>query len=69
MKVEKEDGEAETWLDRAEEVCNEVIKLDPKSGKAHYRRSQVLEYRGDLATSRRGTSGPRRRRMAPPDVA
>jgi len=47
--VEKEDGEAETWLDRAEEVCNEVIKLDPSSGKAHYRRAQVLEQRGDLA--------------------
>ena len=47
--VEKQDGEAETWLDRAEEVCNEVIKLDPSSGKAHYRRAQVLEYRGDLA--------------------
>ena len=48
-EVAKEDGEAETWLDRAEEVCNEVIKLDPSSAKAHYRRAQVLERRGDLA--------------------
>ena len=51
--VDKGDGEAETWLDRAEELCNEAIKMEPKNAKAHYRKSQVLEFRTDLPGAER----------------
>jgi len=53
LPVDKGDGEAETWIDRAEELCNEVIKFDPKNPKAHYRKSQVLEHRGDTSGAER----------------
>ena len=51
--VEKGDGEAETWLDRAEELCNEVIKMEPRNAKAQYRKSQVLEFRTDISGAER----------------
>lgn len=53
LPVDKGDGEAETWIDRAEELCNEVIKSDPQNPKAHYRKSQVLEHRGDTSGAER----------------
>jgi tetratricopeptide (TPR) repeat protein len=44
------EGEEENYdtLDRCEVVLNECLKMDPKCGKALFRRGQVLIERGDL---------------------